>query len=84
MVCSLLKTSNEDENGEQGSEDQSNPDVENSEQGGQKLYVATGPRCLPQGSPASPALTNVACDSIDGWPSMLSITGGALLDMQMI
>jgi RNA-directed DNA polymerase len=29
------------------------------------VYVATGPRCLPQGSPASPALTNAACLRLD-------------------
>jgi RNA-directed DNA polymerase len=33
--------------------------------GDETLYVATGPRCLPQGSPASPALTNVACMRLD-------------------
>jgi RNA-directed DNA polymerase len=38
---------------------------------GQRFYVALGPRCLPQGSPASPALTNAACLRLDrrliGW-----------------
>ena len=33
--------------------------------GDETLYVATGPRCLPQGSPASPALTNAACLRLD-------------------
>ena len=28
-------------------------------------FVSLGPRCLPQGSPASPALTNVACMRLD-------------------
>ena len=32
---------------------------------GETVYVATGPRCLPQGSPASPALTNAACMRLD-------------------
>ncbi|MEC7988191.1 MAG: reverse transcriptase family protein [Myxococcota bacterium] len=29
------------------------------------VYVAVGPRCLPQGSPASPSLTNLACVRLD-------------------
>lgn len=29
------------------------------EDGGKKLYISTGPRCLPQGAPTSPALTNI-------------------------
>jgi len=33
--------------------------------GGEKRFVACGPRCLPQGSPASPALTNAACLRLD-------------------
>lgn len=32
---------------------------------GKTVYVATGPRCLPQGSPASPAITNAACLRLD-------------------
>lgn len=32
---------------------------------GETLYVAAGPRVLPQGSPASPMLTNVACMRLD-------------------
>ena len=32
---------------------------------GKVHYVAVGPRALPQGSPASPALTNVACMRLD-------------------
>jgi RNA-directed DNA polymerase len=38
---------------------------------GKKLLVALGQRCLPQGSPASPALSNAACLRMDrrllGW-----------------
>lgn len=33
--------------------------------GKETVYVATGPRCLPQGSPASPAITNAACLRLD-------------------
>ena len=33
--------------------------------GDQTYYIATGSRCLPQGSPASPALTNSACMRLD-------------------
>lgn len=29
------------------------------------LYVALGERCLPQGSPASPAITNIICVNLD-------------------
>jgi retron-type reverse transcriptase len=32
---------------------------------GQTFYVALGPRCLPQGAPTSPALTNVLCLRLD-------------------
>ena len=32
---------------------------------GETFFVAMGPRCLPQGSPASPALTNAACLRLD-------------------
>ena len=32
---------------------------------GERVYIAMGPRCLPQGSPASPALTNAACLRLD-------------------
>lgn len=32
---------------------------------GERFYLALGPRCLPQGSPASPALTNAACLRLD-------------------
>jgi len=32
---------------------------------GRKLYVATGPRVLPQGSSCSPAITNLICKRLD-------------------
>ena len=32
---------------------------------GRELYVAMGPRCLPQGAPTSPALTNAVCYRLD-------------------
>jgi hypothetical protein len=32
---------------------------------GKKYYVSLGPRCLPQGAPTSPALTNVLCLRLD-------------------
>ena len=32
---------------------------------GQDYYVALGPRCLPQGAPTSPALTNTLCLRLD-------------------
>src|SRR5690606_624523 len=32
---------------------------------GQKYFVALGPRCLPQGAPTSPALTNTLCLRLD-------------------
>ncbi|CAN5753088.1 retron St85 family RNA-directed DNA polymerase [soil metagenome] len=35
------------------------------QQGGQTYYVSIGPRCLPQGAPTSPALTNTLCLRLD-------------------
>lgn len=35
------------------------------EHDGQTYYVALGPRCLPQGAPTSPALTNTLCLRMD-------------------
>ena len=35
------------------------------EHAGKTYYVALGPRCLPQGAPTSPALTNVLCLRMD-------------------
>jgi len=40
------------------------------------LYVAAGPRVLPQGSPASPALTNVASLRLDRRLAQYSINNG--------
>lgn len=35
------------------------------EEGGRTWYIAMGPRCLPQGAPTSPGLTNVLCLRLD-------------------
>lgn len=35
------------------------------QQQGQQYYVSLGERCLPQGAPTSPALTNILCLSLD-------------------
>lgn len=35
------------------------------EDGGKTMYVSLGPRCLPQGAPTSPGLTNVICLKMD-------------------
>lgn len=35
------------------------------EEDGKTLFVSLGPRCLPQGAPTSPALTNVICVKMD-------------------
>ncbi len=35
------------------------------EHDGKKYFVALGPRCLPQGAPTSPALTNTLCVRLD-------------------
>jgi RNA-directed DNA polymerase len=32
---------------------------------GRKFFIATGPRCLPQGAPTSPAITNAICLRLD-------------------
>jgi hypothetical protein len=42
------------------------------EQDGQTYYVSLGPRCLPQGAPTSPALTNTLCLRLDRRLSGLS------------
>ncbi len=41
------------------------PDVDQVELDGETWYVATGERYLPQGSPASPAITNILCAKLD-------------------
>jgi hypothetical protein len=43
---------------------------------GQQVYVATGPRVLPQGAPTSPALTNALCMRLDRRLSGLARTLG--------
>jgi hypothetical protein len=35
------------------------------EDNGKTMYVSLGPRCLPQGAPTSPAITNVICLRLD-------------------
>jgi hypothetical protein len=42
------------------------------EQDGQTYYVSLGPRCLPQGAPTSPALTNTLCLRLDRRVSALA------------
>ncbi len=41
------------------------PQVDQAELDGETWYVATGERRLPQGSPASPAVTNILCATLD-------------------
>lgn len=41
------------------------PDVDEVEIDGERLYASTGPRLLPQGAPTSPALTNLICVKLD-------------------
>ncbi|MGB1276964.1 MAG: reverse transcriptase family protein, partial [Nannocystaceae bacterium] len=41
------------------------PDVEEVDLDGNHYFVAVGPRRLPQGSPASPAITNILCRGLD-------------------
>jgi RNA-directed DNA polymerase len=41
------------------------PDVDEVELDGQRLYVERGPRRLPQGAPTSPAVTNLICWRLD-------------------
>jgi hypothetical protein len=39
---------------------------------GQTYYIALGPRCLPQGAPTSPALTNTLCQKLDRRLSLMA------------
>lgn len=39
--------------------------TETVEMDGQRYHVQTGPRCLPQGAPTSPAITNLLCRKLD-------------------
>lgn len=41
------------------------PDIDEVELDGQRLYLRKGPRRLPQGAPTSPALTNLICSRLD-------------------
>jgi retron-type reverse transcriptase len=41
------------------------PDIDEVELDGQRLFVRKGPRRLPQGAPTSPALTNLVCLRLD-------------------
>ncbi|MFD1333396.1 reverse transcriptase family protein, partial [Methylopila musalis] len=41
------------------------PDADEVEIDGERLYAARGPRRLPQGAPTSPALTNLICARLD-------------------
>jgi retron-type reverse transcriptase len=41
------------------------PQVDRAELDGETWYVSTGERHLPQGSPASPAITNILCATLD-------------------
>lgn len=41
------------------------PDVDETELDGEIYYLQTGKRCLPQGAPTSPAVTNIICRGLD-------------------
>ncbi len=43
---------------------------------GETYYIAMGPRCLPQGAPTSPAITNTLCLSMDRRISALAKKNG--------
>lgn len=46
------------------------------EEGSKKYFVALGPRCLPQGAPTSPAITNALCLRLDRRLAGLAATFG--------
>jgi RNA-directed DNA polymerase len=77
-LLSLLKTTSNEDVLDQpvDSEKQVGKEQVGEEQDGKTLYVATGPRCLPQGSPASPALTNIACMRLDRRLSKYALNNG--------
>lgn len=52
------------------------PDVDEIEIDGERLYAARGPRRLPQGAPTSPALTNLVCARLDARLSGLAASLG--------
>lgn len=52
------------------------PDVDELELDGERLYASKGPRRLPQGAPTSPALTNLVCLRLDARLSGLARAHG--------
>lgn len=52
------------------------PDIDEIELDGERLFVRKGPRRLPQGAPTSPALTNLICLRLDKRLSGLAATLG--------
>jgi len=52
------------------------PETDVVELDGRKLFVAGGPRLLPQGAPTSPAITNIICRRLDRRLSGLAATLG--------
>lgn len=54
----------------------SEPDVDEMELDGERLYLRKGPRRLPQGAPTSPALTNLICLRLDKRLTGLAATLG--------
>ena len=52
------------------------PDVDELELDGERLFAAKGPRRLPQGAPTSPMLTNLICSRLDTRLSALAASLG--------